>query len=141
MRETILKLKARGKTVFLSSHNLDEVQRICDRVAFINHGEIRLQGALEELRGDNNRRQLEIRLKADIGQEKSDTIGADLQKLPFISAWRYERDHFILGVKGEAELDKIIGVLAQYAIQAEEIRKEQASLEEIYTRAMQEAGQ
>jgi ABC-2 type transport system ATP-binding protein len=67
MRETILELKDRGKTVFLSSHNLDEVQRICDRVALINRGEIRLQGTLEELRGDNNRRQLEVRLKTDIG--------------------------------------------------------------------------
>jgi hypothetical protein len=64
-----------------------------------------------------------------------------LQELSFVSAWRYERDRFILGVKGEAELDKIIGVLTQHAVQAEEIRKEQASLEEIYTRAMQEAEQ
>ena len=35
-----------GKTIFLSSHNLDEVQRICNRVAVIHNGAIRLSQPL-----------------------------------------------------------------------------------------------
>jgi ABC-2 type transport system ATP-binding protein len=38
-----------GKTVFLSSHILHEVEQICDRVAIINHGEIVREGAVAEL--------------------------------------------------------------------------------------------
>jgi ABC-2 type transport system ATP-binding protein len=38
------------KTVLLSSHNLDEVQRICNRIALIDRGEIKLAGELENLR-------------------------------------------------------------------------------------------
>lgn len=38
-----------GKTVFLSSHLLNEVEQICDRVAIINHGEIVQQGTVSDL--------------------------------------------------------------------------------------------
>lgn len=42
VRETILKWKTEGVTVILNSHHLDEVERVCDRVAFIQKGKIDL---------------------------------------------------------------------------------------------------
>lgn len=42
VRDTILKWKADGATVILNSHHLDEVERVCDRVAFIQKGHIDL---------------------------------------------------------------------------------------------------
>jgi len=38
--ELVLEMKQQGKTVFLSSHNLTEVQKICDRAAFIREGDL-----------------------------------------------------------------------------------------------------
>jgi ABC-2 type transport system ATP-binding protein len=38
-----------GKTVFLSSHILSEIEQVCDRVAIINHGELVREGAVAEL--------------------------------------------------------------------------------------------
>ncbi|MFH1791178.1 MAG: ABC transporter ATP-binding protein [Candidatus Omnitrophota bacterium] len=38
MRDTILKLKSKGKTIFFSSHELSEVEIICDRVAILKNG-------------------------------------------------------------------------------------------------------
>ncbi|MHA1611888.1 MAG: ABC transporter ATP-binding protein [Promethearchaeota archaeon] len=38
--ELILEEKEKGKTIFFSSHNLDEVQKICDRVAIISNGSL-----------------------------------------------------------------------------------------------------
>jgi ABC-2 type transport system ATP-binding protein len=40
MRDLLRRLAGQGKTVFISSHVLAEVQQICDRVAIINHGEL-----------------------------------------------------------------------------------------------------
>jgi ABC-type multidrug transport system ATPase subunit len=40
MRDLLRRLAGEGKTVFISSHVLGEVQQICDRVAIINHGEL-----------------------------------------------------------------------------------------------------
>jgi ABC-2 type transport system ATP-binding protein len=49
MRDMILSLVAEGRTVVLSSHLLDEVERTCDAVAIVDHGHIIRQGPISEL--------------------------------------------------------------------------------------------
>jgi len=49
LRDIIVRLKEEGKTVFLSSHILQDIEMICDRVAIIVNGQILNQGALEDL--------------------------------------------------------------------------------------------
>lgn len=49
IRNLILQLRNEGKTVFISSHALSDIERICDRVAIINHGKIQTEGPLDEL--------------------------------------------------------------------------------------------
>jgi ABC-2 type transport system ATP-binding protein len=49
--ELVLALKKAGKTVFLSSHILPEVEQICDRVVIIDHGRMLRAGRLEEMLG------------------------------------------------------------------------------------------
>jgi ABC-2 type transport system ATP-binding protein len=49
MRAMILSLVAEGRTVVLSSHLLDEVQRTCDAVAIVDRGQVIRQGAIDEL--------------------------------------------------------------------------------------------
>jgi len=49
IRDLILSFRDEGRTVFISSHELSEVELICDRVAIINKGVIAAQGKLTEL--------------------------------------------------------------------------------------------
>ncbi len=49
IRDLILQFRDEGRTVFISSHELSEVERICDRVAIINKGKIERQGKLTDL--------------------------------------------------------------------------------------------
>jgi len=49
VREIIQRLKQMGKTVFFSSHELGEVETVCDRVAIINAGELKVEGRVSEL--------------------------------------------------------------------------------------------
>ena len=49
MREMILALVGEGRTVVLSSHLLDEVERTCDAVAIVDRGKVVRQGAISEL--------------------------------------------------------------------------------------------
>jgi len=51
-RGMIRGLVAEGRTVLLSSHLLDEVEKICDAVAIVDHGRVVMQGSLAELKGD-----------------------------------------------------------------------------------------
>src|SRR6516225_6440897 len=49
VREIIQRLKNDGKTVFFSSHELGEVETVCDRVAIINQGELKVEGRVADL--------------------------------------------------------------------------------------------
>lgn len=49
VREIIQRLKNEGKTVFFSSHELGEVETICDRVAIVNQGELKVEGRVSDL--------------------------------------------------------------------------------------------
>src|SRR5580704_12409307 len=49
MRDMILSMVAEGRTVMLSSHLLDEIERTCDAVAIVDHGSIIRQGPISDL--------------------------------------------------------------------------------------------
>ena len=49
VREIIQRLKSKGKTVFFSSHELGEVERVCDRVAILHQGELKALGRVSDL--------------------------------------------------------------------------------------------
>jgi ABC-2 type transport system ATP-binding protein len=49
VREIIQRLKNEGKTVFFSSHELGEVETICDRVAILHQGELKAEGSVSDI--------------------------------------------------------------------------------------------
>jgi ABC-2 type transport system ATP-binding protein len=49
VREIIQRLKNEGKTVFFSSHELGEVETVCDRVAILHQGELKVEGRVTDL--------------------------------------------------------------------------------------------
>lgn len=59
IKDLLAALAVRGKTVLYSSHVLDVVEKICDRVLIIHQGRLIAQGALEELRAETGQESLE----------------------------------------------------------------------------------
>jgi ABC-2 type transport system ATP-binding protein len=49
VREIIQRLKERGKTVFFSSHEMGEVETVCDRIAIMCQGELKAEGTVAEI--------------------------------------------------------------------------------------------
>ena len=49
VREIIQRLKNEGKTVFFSSHELGEVETVCDRVGILHQGELKVEGRVADL--------------------------------------------------------------------------------------------
>lgn len=60
VREIILGLKRQGKTVFLNSHLLSEVEMICDQVAMIRGGRIVASGSIDDLLSGSLQLEMEI---------------------------------------------------------------------------------
>ncbi|HLW01152.1 MAG TPA: ABC transporter ATP-binding protein [Ktedonobacterales bacterium] len=55
IRQLILRLASIGKTIFLSSHILYEIQQVCNRVAILQHGRLLKQGSVQELLSEGKR--------------------------------------------------------------------------------------
>jgi fluoroquinolone transport system ATP-binding protein len=59
-RDLIRSLKARGRTIFLTTHNMAEAEEICDRVGFLSEGRIAVTGTPDELKRRFGERQVEV---------------------------------------------------------------------------------
>ncbi|HEV2063657.1 MAG TPA: ABC transporter ATP-binding protein [Thermoanaerobaculia bacterium] len=74
VRERILEAKKRGATIVLNSHQLAEVEKVCDRVVFIDHGRL---VQTETLRGDAvSRRRTLVRVPARRAEEAKTALAA-----------------------------------------------------------------
>jgi ABC-2 type transport system ATP-binding protein len=67
MKDLILQLKTRGKTIIMCSHRLEDVQDVCDRIAILNNGELQELGRVSKLLQDVNR--LELRANVKLSDE------------------------------------------------------------------------
>lgn len=74
-RDLILELKAAGKTVFFSSHELSEAELICDRVAILKEGACVFNGAVKEIAGDGAGNLERIFLRVLAGSVESEQGG------------------------------------------------------------------
>lgn len=54
VKELILELKKRGKTVFINSHILSEMEKICDTVGIIDNGQLLFHGTVDEIMNKND---------------------------------------------------------------------------------------
>jgi ABC-2 type transport system ATP-binding protein len=65
MREAILELRRAGTTIVLSSHQMDTVERLCDRVALINRGEKLLDGTVSEVKARHGKNTVVLAFDGD----------------------------------------------------------------------------
>jgi fluoroquinolone transport system ATP-binding protein len=63
IKDIIINLKNKGKTIFLTTHNMHDADELCDRVAFMDDGELKLIGAPRELKLQNGKRRVRIELR------------------------------------------------------------------------------
>jgi ABC-2 type transport system ATP-binding protein len=67
MKNIMLELKKAGRTILFSTHRMDTVERLCDSISLINHGESVLEGDLKEVKGRWGRNHVQIEYDGDGG--------------------------------------------------------------------------
>ncbi len=121
-RDILLELKRRGKTVFISSHILSEVETVCDRVAILQNGELKRIGTLQELSA-NKKTKLVVKGLSGSVMEALATTAAEVtlvQRLATISC-------------PDEALRKIVEqLLRQHGVEIVRTETETQSLEEIF---------
>lgn len=70
IKDLIIKLAERGKTILLSSHLLADVEDVCDRIAILYGGKIQSQGQVKDLLQQTNKRQITTDAVSDETVEK-----------------------------------------------------------------------
>lgn len=108
IREVIRDLTSRGVTVFLTTHNIEEANVTCDRVAIINRGRIAAIDSPERLKSTiQSAQSVEVAFdRAAAGRED------DLRQLPGVSEVRKEGDKFRLFTQDPSD---VIAAVMEYA--------------------------
>ncbi|MDR0733458.1 MAG: ATP-binding cassette domain-containing protein [Dysgonamonadaceae bacterium] len=65
LKNEILRLKATGKTIIFSTHNMASVEEICDEIALINKSKVVLSGSVHQIRNDHKQHIFRIRSETD----------------------------------------------------------------------------
>jgi ABC-2 type transport system ATP-binding protein len=130
IRDLLVKLKGEGKTIFLNSHLLSEVERVCDRVGILDQGKLVREGTIEEL----TRSQLAFRVRTDppIDDDAREAIlGCAVSLRPLA-------DGFEVGVERHEDIDRTIDLLRSRGFGIRALMEVRLSLEEVFMKAVDE---
>ena len=138
IRRVLGELKARGKTVFLNSHLLQELELVCDRAAILRDGEVRGLGDLDELRGAAE--QVTLRLLGEEKAVRAALIGANLGGVPLRAAGVDDegRGRFAaeLGEADQPRVDAAVDALRAAGVSLHALIRTKPSLEDAFLRAV-----
>lgn len=126
-------VKREGTTVFLNTHNLPEAERLCQQVGVIRQGKLLATGSPDMLRQQSGRPQAEI-----IGEGFTPTVLAALRARPDVEGVELENGRLVLTLRGATKLAPIVAALVGAGAGIEEVRRGQASLEDVFLSLMEE---
>jgi ABC-2 type transport system ATP-binding protein len=129
VREFIGELKDKGRTIFLCTHNLDEADRLCDRIAVVNTRLLALDTP-EALRAKLYDRVVVIHLSA-----ASPAYEKVVSKQPFVRSVEIKENKLVVGLDDpEMNNPELIRVLVDAGADIQFVGELRRSLEEIYLR-------
>jgi ABC-2 type transport system ATP-binding protein len=116
------------RTVFLCTHNLDEAQKLCDRVAVLEHGKLLALGTPVELAAKVGRSQ---RLELQVARGDEEMVLRLLTEVPGVSAHR-ENGTIVAAGAAWAAIPGLVTSLASAGVHIYRVAPQEASLEDAY---------
>ncbi|WP_163193587.1 ABC transporter ATP-binding protein [Clostridium thermarum] len=114
----LLKLKEKGTTIFLSSHNLTEVEEFCDRVAIIKEGKIIEVRSISDF-SHKKIKYINLRVKEDISEQ-----------LKAAGAEKLVRDKNSISFNYAGDINEILSVISKYKL--DDLTIEEKKLSEVF---------
>jgi ABC-2 type transport system ATP-binding protein len=136
VRRLIRTLREEGRTVFLSTHNLNEAEMLCSRIAVI-HTRLLALDTPEQLRRRFFRRQLVVQLEAPDTQ-----VAQIVRKLPFVQEVHEDGSQLILELTDpERNRPELVKAIVEAGGRVIGVSEKQYPLEEVYLRLIREEKQ
>jgi ABC-2 type transport system ATP-binding protein len=135
IRDTLRKLRKEGKTIFLTTHNMDEASELCDRIAIINHGKLVAIDTPERLRiGAGRFHVVEISFEKPVAPET-------LSQLPSVDKVDGTGNKIKLYTENPCGLvASIVDFTRSHSLTMMSLNIQTPSLEEAFVRLTQEVG-
>jgi len=124
IRDILRSLRSAGKTIFLNSHLLSEVEMISDRVAVLNRGSIAAVGTVEELT------RIEARYLIGVEGELSEDVRLEIQGRAYRA--EYAQGSLTVEIKTNEDLNRLIDLLRHHGVLITAITAQRASLEDSF---------
>lgn len=132
VRDFILEVKKQGRTIFLNTHNLDEAQRICDRIGIIKTRLLRI-GSPEQLRESLTKPKIEVRL-AEVSEALVDALRKKIPNKIEVS----DRKLIIDVTDPDKENPVIVNAISSSGGQIREVGQVVPTLEDVYLQIVKE---
>ena len=126
--EFLLEEQVRGKTIFMSSHIMSEVEKVCHRIAVIRKGELVTVEEVETLREKAGQR-----VTVEFGDPVPVTE-EELTRIPGVSMVKKSNEHYQFNVSGS--MDPLIKALSRHEVIR--LQVEEAPLEEVFLKFYEE---
>lgn len=127
---------AEGITIFLTTHNLAEAERLCGMVGVIRAGRLLTVGHPDELRRRSGAQRAEI-----VGSHFPPGTVTLLAGLPGVLDARLDGDHVVVDLAPDARLAPVVRRLIEAGAEVEEARRDSGTLEAAFLALMAEAGE
>jgi ABC-2 type transport system ATP-binding protein len=118
-----------GRTVFLCTHNLVEAQRLCDRVAVLEHGRLLALGTPVEL---GQRLVHHQRIEIEVGPADLSRAVEVLDSVPNLAGRTVEGDVLVIGGIPRERIPDLIAVLANAGVRIYRVTSQEPTLEDVY---------
>jgi len=133
VRQLIRTLREEGRTIFLSTHNLNEAEMLCNRVGVI-HTRLLALDTPEQLRRRFFRRQVIVQLEASDARVKE-----VVEKLPFVQEVHEEGSQLVLElVESERNRPELVKAIVEAGGRVVGVSEKQYPLEDVYLRLIRE---
>lgn len=132
LRDELQQIVAReGVTVFLTTHNLVEAEKLCQQIGVIKQGKLLAVGHPDELRDRASNPRIEI-----VGSGFTPKLLDYLQSEPLVSSVTVVGDRLTINLHQTTSAAPLVNLLVREGVQIEEVRKGSASLEEVFLTLM-----
>lgn len=124
--ETIRSFKEDNKTVVYTSHYMDEIEKICDEAAIINHGKIHRQGSLQTLLQEKNDHSAIIEL-LHTDRPLLDKLAGSVEDLQVVND-----STLLLTRQNSSKMAQLLAILEDEKIDIKQIRYQSMTLESLF---------
>ena len=136
LREDLTRLAVQeGVTIFLTTHNLSEAERLCNQVAVINRGQLLANGSPAELRARTSAPRLYI-----TGQGITSQVLEDIQKNTLVKRIQQQNGKLVVDLTDLTRSHEIIEQLVHANVSIDEVHKEKVDLEDVFLQLVDEEG-